>query len=364
MVKLFSYLRGRLPKLTIGLLLFAVLINTLVSFQAARAAQLTSRKLTLSTSQPSATAVTFTFSFVVPTTATIVKSVNIDICTTAIGTCTPAGTGVPSGLTTTAATANPQPVNLGDASGWTSTFTTNGRLRIAKSGNATTPTGTSSLAVANITNPSATNTTFYARITTYSDAAWTTAIDSGTVAASTAQQIQATATVEETLTFCVYEGGTCASQTGDNIVDLGILTTANPKSGTSKFEVATNASQGYVVTYNGATLTSGSFTIDGFGVGGATSSAGTEQFGINLRSNTTPSVGADVAGSAPIGTYTAPYGTANTFAFNPSTTTQIAQASGPVNTSTYTVSYVANIASLTETGTYTTTLTYVCTATY
>lgn len=326
----------------------------------ADAAQLTSRKLTLSNSAASGTA-NYTFNFTPPTSTTVL-SVNIDICTTASGTCDPTGpTGVPAGLTTTSATVG-SVSGLGSGGSWTGTFTTNGRIRLANASNTGSPSATT-VTINSITNPSATNTTFYARITTYSAANWTGALDSGVVAASTANQITVSASVDETLTFCSATSGitnsSCSGATGSTL-SLGTLSTSTTGSGTSQLGAATNAGSGYAITVAGTTLTSGSFTITA-NAANAASTQGTEQFGINLAANTTPAVGQapDGAGS---GAATANYATADSFRFV--TGESIASVAGADNFRRYTVSYISNIASNTEPGSYSTTLTYVCTATF
>jgi len=314
------------------------------------AAQITGRTLTIGSSVASAST-TYTLTFTVPTTGTVIKSFAADICTTASGTCT-----TPSGFDNSAASLSSQPTNLGDASGWTVNDSTAGSLRIVKSGDSANPSGSQTVVFGNVTNPSATNSTYFARLTTYSDAGWTTAIDTGTVAAATAGQITVTATVNETLTF------TLASAT----VALGTLSTGSTGSGTSTMTAATNGTSGYAITVNGTTLTSGLNTITAMGTqstnGSATTSAtNTSQFGLNLRSNATPAIGSDVSGSGS-GTYGTNYGIANNFRFFTGDT--VATASGPTNSNTFTVSYIANIAGSTLPGNYSTTLTYIATATF
>lgn len=325
------------------------------------AAQLTSRKLTLSSSAVSATGTSYTFNFTAPSSTTVL-SANIDLCTTASGTCTPAGTGVPSGLTTTSATVG-SVTNLGSGGTWTGTFTTNGRLRIANASNTGSPSGTVAIVINNIQNPNTANQTFYARITTYSDAAWTTPIDTGTAASSTANQITINASVDESLTFCTGTSGitssSCAGATGTS-VGLGTLTATSTGSGTSLIGVATNAGSGYSVTVNGTTLTSGTNTIAALATQTA-STQGSSQFGMNLRANTTPSVGADPAGTG-TATPTTNYNTANQFRFV--TGDSIASAAAADNFRQFTVSYIANVSSGQAAGSYSTNLTYIATATF
>lgn len=309
----------------------------------ASAAQITARKLTLGSSAASA-ATTYTFNFTVPS-STVLQSMQAQICTAASGTCT-----TPAGFSNASSTLASQPTNLGDATGWTVNTSTAGSLRISKSGNTAAPTGAQTVVFGNVTNPSATNSTFYARITTYSDSAWSSAVDTGTVAASTAGQITVTASIDETLTF------TLSTAT----VALGTLSTGSTASGTSTMSASTNGGSGYAITVNGTTLTSGANTIAALSSPTA-SSTNTSQFGINLVSNSTPSVGANVSGSGS-GTAASGYSTTNQFKFVSGDT--VASAAAATNSNTYTVSYIANIGGAQAAGSYTTTLTYIATATF
>jgi hypothetical protein len=213
-----------------------------------------------------------------------------------------------------------------------------------------------------VTNPTATNATFFLRAATFSDAAWTTGIDTGVVAASTATQIQVSLAVDETLTFCTgtsITGTNCGTATGST-VDLGTGSTTATSSGTSIMAASTNGSSGYSITVAGATLTSGANTITAL-ASGAAASIGTKQFGANLVANTTPSVGTAASGTG-TATAAANYNTANTFRFGTGET--VASVGGASNANTFTVSYIANIDGLTPPGSYQTTLTYVATANF
>ncbi len=326
------------------------------------AAQLTARKVTLSSSAPLGASTTYTFNFT-PAASTAIKSVNIDFCTTASGTCNPVTpTGVPSGLSTTGASISGSPSGLGTGGTWTGTFTTNGRLRITNASSGGSASA-ATVAFAGITNPTAANTSYYMRITTYSDDAYTTPIDTGTVAASTANQITVSASVDDTLTFCTGTSGittsSCAGATGTS-VSLGSLTPSTTGSGTSQIGIATNAGSGYALTVAGSTLTSGGNTINAMAAA-TTSTQGSEQFGLNLVANTTPSVGQAPDGAG-TGTPATGYGMADNFKFVTGDT--IASKSSAEDFRRYTVSYISNVANTTEPGSYSTTLTYVGTATF
>lgn len=323
------------------------------------AAAITGRSVVLSNSAGAATGVSYALSTAaLPTTGTPVKSVQIQFCTTVSGACT-----TPTGFTSASSTLASQPTGLGAASGWTVNAATAGSLRILNAANATNPSGAVAITWNGVTNPTATNTTFYGIITTYSDSAWTTPLDTGSVALSTAEQIQVALTVGETLTFCTgtsITGQNCATAAG-SLVSLGNGSTTTTATGTSIMAASTNGNSGYSVTVNGATLTSGANTITAL-TGGAASSIGTKQFGFNLAgANTTPVVGAAVSGTG-TGTAAANYAINNTFRLGTGET--IASAAGPTNANTFTVGYIANIDGLTAAGAYTTTLTYIATANF
>ena len=323
--------------------LLLAIVGALQFTNDAHAAQITSRTLTLGSSVASAST-SYAFSFVLPS-STILQSAEAVICTTASGACS-----TPSGFSVASATLTGQPVNLGDASGWSVNTSTAGKLRLKKTGNSAAPTGTTTMSFSNVTNPSATNTSFFARVTTYSDDAWTTAVDTGTVAGSTAGQITVTASVDETLTF------TLSSAT----VALGTLTPSTTGAGTSTMSASTNAASGYAITVNGTTLTAGANTIPALASATA-STQGSGQFGLNLKANATPSIGSEVSGAGS-GTAAANYNTADLFRFVSGDT--VASAPAPTNSNTYTVSYIANVGGAQAPGAYSTTLTYIATATF
>lgn len=343
---------------TARLTVVALLVSLAFPPLTASAAQITSRSVTLGTSQ-GATSTSHNFSFTLPSSTTV-KSIDFTYCTTASGGCS-----TPSGLVTTTAALNGAPTGLGSAGTWTIGGTpTNGRIQLVNASNTSSP-GAATVNFNTITNPtlSGNSTVFYVRIVSYSDAAWSTPVDSGTVASAVTNQIQVTASVNETLDFCAFQtGSTCAGGTGTTVA-LGTLSSSAATTGTSVLIAGTNGSTGYTVQYTGATLTQGSNTITATGSSGATSSAGSAQFGINVANNTgTPTVGAAPSGGS--GTGASHYATANTFSYVPSTLTAIAQATAATADTLYTVSYLANIPASQPAGAYSTTLTYICTASF
>jgi hypothetical protein len=168
-------------------------------------------------------------------------------------------------------------------------------------------------------------------------------------------QVVITATVAPTITFTV----------GDNTTEFGTLsssaaTWADNAGGSATdvvafdLTVATNATGGYIISYNGATLTSGGDTIDVASItDDANGTPGTEAFGQSIATN----------GDA---TITSGYAYAGTpdWKWVASTTTTIITEAGPTATETFGMHYLANITGATEAGAYTTTATYIATGTF
>lgn len=243
-----------------------------------------------------------------------------------------------------------------------------------------------------VTNPTTDNTTFYVRIVTFSDTGYTTAVDSGGTANSTASQIAITAKVQETLNFSVGStpvapSTTCAALTNANLPlgdANGVLSFTQAYDAHSYFRVSTNANNGTQIFYSGDTLKSGSNSIASVGLvtAGTSSSPGTAQFGLAIDSSDTQSGSgysftnlaannsSNIAGHAyhydnGAGTITAA-GTAK-FQFDTSSVTTpdpIAIASTPIVCDTGSVRYLGNISTTTPPGIYTTTITYIAAPTY
>jgi hypothetical protein len=315
------------------------------------AAGLTSRSDQMSTSQAGAVGA-HVIGFTTATSASV-GSVGLAFCMAATGACV-----TPAGLVTTAAVLAAQ----SGAIGFSIVNTVNGAPYFTRAAVLVGPGTAVSYTLGNITNPAAPNQTFYVRITTYTgnDGA-TGAVDTGTVAVSTAEQVQLTGVTPEILIFCVGTSITsdCSTVSG-NALDFGDFDPLATRSGVSVMQAMTNASGGYAITVNGATLASGSNTIPALTTQTA-SVTGTSQFGLNLRANAAPAVGANTTGAGS-GAASATYGTPNQYRFNSGDV--VAAASAPTDANTYTTSYVVNIGGAQAAGVYTATMTYICTASF
>lgn len=204
---------------------------------------------------------------------------------------------------------------------------------------------------------------YFARIETYaSDDASGSHVDYGGVAFSIDQNVSITTTVPPFLLFCTgvsITGQDCESASGQ-YVNFGEFSAAGTSTGATQMVAATNGIGGYVITMNGTTMLSGTNSIPALGVNDV-SRPGTGQFGINLRSNTDPDVGANPSGLGS-GMPTADYAIPNRYRFISGEI--IAKTGGPDDLRKYTVSYIVNIAKDQTPGVYVSTITYVCSATF
>lgn len=137
-------------------------------------------------------------------------------------------------------------------------------------------------------------------------------------------------------------------------IDLGTLTTSSAKTGSATFTVRTYLASGYVVRTASDPPQNGSYTMAGM-ASTAPSSPGTEQFGINLVANTSPTnIGANPVqipdSSFSFGQVATGYDTANQYKYVKGDT--IAFSNKSSGTTEYTMTYLANIKSTTPGGIY------------
>jgi hypothetical protein len=149
----------------------------------------------------------------------------------------------------------------------------------------------------------------------------------------------------------------------DSNVNFGTFSAGTTATATSAFSVIDYTSYGYVVQIIGTPPTNGTHTISAM-ASTAPSQAGTEQFGINLVANTTPtSFGANPDhGQFGFGSAATNYGTPNNYRFVSGET--IASAPKSSGQTTYTISYIVNVNSLSKGGDYTSGQTLICSGTF
>lgn len=175
----------------------------------------------------------------------------------------------------------------------------------------------------------------------------------------TDDQVSVTATVDPTLTFSI----------SDNSIGFGSLSSAAARwadgAGTGSasdtsahsMTVATNAPSGYVLNYNGATLTSGGNIISVASItDDADGTIGSEQFGMGFAVSNGSTVATGYDHNATPGN--------RDWTFVAGTATDIVSRTTPTNTETISAYYLANIGGATEAGSYATTITYITTGSF
>lgn len=216
----------------------------------------------------------------------------------------------------------------------------------------------------NVVNPSASNSVNYVRITTYDNINATgSVVDTGAVVFVTEDPFDVTAYVPPYLTFCV--GVTVAidcSTTSGFLADFGEFSEFTPSTTTSQFSAATNDPTGYNTFINGQTMTSGANIIPNL-IANTASQPGTSQFGLNLRSNTNPSVGSNPqAGPVGNGSVAPNYNNPNLFRFVSGE--RLAGSTKSSGFNRYTVSYIVNISADQRPGVYASTFSYTAIASF
>ncbi len=148
-------------------------------------------------------------------------------------------------------------------------------------------------------------------------------------------------------------------------VDLGTVTTTATGFDYASFTVKSYLASGYVVQVYGPTPTYGSHVITPL-VTTTASSPGTEQFGLNLRDNSSPNVGVEPVqrpdNTFSFGTYENGYDTVNAFKYVSGGI--IAQSASSSGYTDYTISYMMNVSEVTPAGTYTANQSIVVTSTF
>jgi hypothetical protein len=391
--------------LSAAVLVASVLFPVLTPSQALAANdQITARDLTLmpgTTDGGSAPGgdVVHQFNFTLNNTTDQLGSMTFQYCTTAAAVSGGTDCEAPTGVDVSGATLDSESGATGFTTLATSqqcdTVCSDNTVTLGRASTTTLVAATpSTYEFSGVINPTTANETFFVRVTTYTTLDGSTDVDglpndNGTVAASTAEPIDLTGTMPESLVFCT--GATvgltagvpdCTTATAGDIEFDKLFTPQDTAFATSQMSASTNAGSGYIITVAGPTLTSGGNSIGSIGdtaeqpilgkVGG--------QFGLNLVENTgidpEATVVPDSADVAPAANATNYFGQALTnfatdssFAFDPATVGNPTAINSVADSDTsgtdaqiYTVSYIVNVPGSQPAGTYTTTLTYIATA--
>lgn len=153
----------------------------------------------------------------------------------------------------------------------------------------------------------------------------------------------------------------CSINSGD--INFGSFTASAATVTSANFSVSNYTSYGYVVQIIGDTPSNGSHTLPAMTTTDD-SQSGVEQFGINLVANTIPtSIGSNPNnGQFGFGTIAPNYATSNKYRYVSGETIAIGPKSSGLTS--YTISYLVNVNSLTPGGQYSTNQTLVVTGTY
>jgi hypothetical protein len=145
--------------------------------------------------------------------------------------------------------------------------------------------------------------------------------------------------------------------------DHGVLNPSETVTGTTDIWVRTYNSSGYLMQITGSPPGQAVHTLPGL-TSPSTSQTNVEQFGVNLRANTSPLVGADPVqvpdASFSYGIPTADYDTPNLFKYIPGDI--IAQSVTSTGETHYKLSYIMNVSNLTPAGRYATNVSVVVSA--
>lgn len=213
----------------------------------------------------------------------------------------------------------------------------------------------------NIVNPSAPRETVFVRLSSYaSDDATGPYTVHGAAAFATLTNPIVVGFVPPYLTFCVgvVVALNCSNSTG-TLLDFGELLPTQVKYVSSQFAVATNDVTGYSLSMAGITMTSGNNIIPGIPAP-QPSQPGTGQFGLNLRNNSNPDVGAEPIGVG-TGAVAPGYNVPNQFNF---VNGVIASSTLPTDFNAFTVSYICNVNQSQKPGIYATTITYIASVSF
>lgn len=301
---LLSKLRPRINSLLLWVSAWVISVSGMASFvwtERVHAAQLTSRKVTISTSKASATGVSYQYDFTIPT-ATAIQGMIFEYCTNPLGTCTKP-TGMDINHTTAAVGAQTfseattfaeyTGADLGACDNHDTGSSSTEYCVTRTDPDAETATA-KSFTITSITNPSTTSVDdLYIRIRIFSDTSFATEVHNGVVAAAIVQQLTVNGRVAERLEFCVAAiddddplFANCAAAPATTTIDIGIINNstisrspvdddgsngANDHYGVAM--VNTNAGNGVVVTFFAEPDTGGTNQLRTFRVDDATCSS-------------------------------------------------------------------------------------------
>lgn len=156
---------------------------------------------------------------------------------------------------------------------------------------------------------------------------------------------------------------TCSVNSGS--LNFGGLSTSVTSTGTANFSVLNYTAYGYNVSILGSSPTNGAYQLTPLS-SNSTTTVGTEQFGINLRDNSSPDIGAEPvqvpSSDFSTGTIGSNYDIVDSYRYVPGEV--IAYAPKSSGQTDYTISYIVNTSINTPGGQYAANQTLLCTGTY
>ena len=344
---------GLLPhRLAIGHTVLLLLCSFVIfTAQASAVIRFTNRSLFIQDPTPGTTTqykVSLTY-----TTQTTVGSIDMLFCTDPIPTdpCDP-----PAGLDVSNAVLS----NQTGETGYSADITASNHIVLSRNPDMVGQTP-STYTFDNVVNPTDMSHSFSIRLSDYASTDATgPIIDLGSILSEIELGISIETQVPPMLLFCVGQAVDlgCSSTNGIHYQNLGNLSSDTTLYTQSQMSAATNASQGYVITANGPTMEAGTHIINALGTQTA-SAPGNSQFGINLRENSSPAVGADPVGNSTDAVVSSGYDNPNEYMYHDGD--MVASASAVSLFRRFTVSYIINVPPDLRPGDYTTTITYICT---
>jgi hypothetical protein len=333
----------------------------------AHAATYSTASVAVSDPRPNVTAsYTFTASNV---TLSLIRCVKFQYSDTATGSTVPSGMSTAAATLDTTANTNYVPT----PASWTIAHPANGTLTIT---NATgeTPASASARKVTfnNITNSALSDTKFWLKVFTYSNADCSTGqLDNGTVLFILTNGSTLTLTVDQTLTFTINavaasqacDGTTTTAASTSTTIPFGTVTAAGNAVVCQDLQAATNATNGYTIyaRYTAKPTNALAQTIADLGGGTPVpnsapvnfTAAGTESYGYTTN-------------DAALGTGTANRFTSPTqnWAAMSATNAEVAYEPAGVTSATYRIGHQVGVSLTTKPGTYSTTIIYTCTPVY
>ncbi|MEO5950603.1 MAG: hypothetical protein ABIQ04_04100 [Candidatus Saccharimonadales bacterium] len=211
----------------------------------------------------------------------------------------------------------------------------------------------------NIVNPTDTSESFSIRLRSHSTPDATgPQIDFGSVEGQVTTDITLETQVPPMLLFCVagQVADNCTDTNAINYTDMGQLSAKSTLLAQSQMAVGTNASGGFAITANGDSMSAGTNVIDSSSVP-SVSKQGSNQFGINLVANDSPSIGSDPEGDWTNAVPSPDYGIPNQYKYVSGDV--VAYSPNVSLMKKFTVSYIVNSSEDLRAGVYSTTITYI-----